>query len=489
MGRLHEGSKVHAIVRGILDKQHGIFERQCLLAFDDEALDRRLNDFAPQGDAEVAFAHEAGTLWLAVMRGQSTVDTEARARVLYRDAAAAKLVLLSIEATTLQAMAALGRGDVEAALATARRASRMARTEALPEAEHLANLVLARVRRHDGKPHLAVRILASLARLSPPLWHAFIAWELLLAGGLVAAGELTQTLRPATTKGIHDHSYEAVFALTAVLGAARDGQRNDFDAAAARLQRSVARLPDLAFEATLLTAALDASATPPDALKAWASTQSATLPLGLHGASPATPEQVIAFVVVHPQTAGRRILRAGLALAAQGVASPDDLTGSAREHFRTDTALAILAAAGEPGLSRDVLFQTIYGIAYAAGLHEGTFRVLVHRMRKRIEGFGEVLRDDDHFRLRVDRALIIPDPRCAQPTEDAVLRLLASRGAVSSEEIASELRVSVRAAQSALKQLMADGACSQERQGRQIQYRVDDTTFSEPTPYGSAPTS
>jgi hypothetical protein len=247
----------------------------------------------------------------------------------------------------------------------------------------------------------------------------------------------------------------------------------------------VAGWPALEDEASLVAAALDASAPPPAALATWAAAAAPALPFGLHGASPAPPEQAIAFVLARPDGPGRRFLRAGLALALGdgGTAPPDALSGSAREHYRTDTALAALAAAGPGGLPRDELFRAVYGLAYVPGLHEGSFRVLVHRMRKRVEGLAEVARDEEHFHLRVDRPVVIPDPRCTQPTEDAVLRLLASKGAVSSEEIASELRVSVRSAQAALKQLVSDGACSVERQGRQIQYRVDDTTFSEPTPY------
>jgi hypothetical protein len=70
----------------------------------------------------------------------------------------------------------------------ARRASRMARTEALPESEYLANIVLARMRRLAGFPYLAAHILTAVRRYASAPWHPWIAWELLLAGGLAGAG-------------------------------------------------------------------------------------------------------------------------------------------------------------------------------------------------------------------------------------------------------------------------------------------------------------
>jgi DNA-binding transcriptional ArsR family regulator len=453
-------------------------DRLSFLALDAEELERCAE--APAG-AEPGAA-EAARLWLAIGRGAAPTDAEARAKVLYREAAAAKQVLLSVEATSLQAMAALGAGDVEGALAAARRASRMARTEALPEAELLANLVLARVRRHTGKPHLASRILAALARLAPPPWHALIAWEALLSGGLEAGAALA-----GATRGAGSRSAAAAGALADALAAAQAGARAAFEDAGGRALAAVEGWDALTIEADALLAALDAARPAPAVLLPWARGAEPLAPLGLQGASPAAPEEAIAFVVVRPGAPGRRILRAGLALAAPDAISPHALAGSPREHYRTDTALAVLAGAGPAGLTRDELFGLVYGLPYAQRLHEGAFRVLVHRMRKRVEGLAEVAREADRLCLAPARPLIVPDPRCAQPTEAAVLRLLAARGAVGSDEIASELRLSVRATQSALKQLVEDGALQVERQGRHVQYRVDDTTFSEPTPYATRP--
>jgi DNA-binding transcriptional ArsR family regulator len=108
-------------------------------------------------------------------------------------------------------------------------------------------------------------------------------------------------------------------------------------------------------------------------------------------------------------------------------------------------------------------------------------------MRKRIEGVAEVVREGDRLELRVDRAFVVRDPRCVEPTVARVLRLLASRGASNAEDLASDLQVSQRTIQIALQHLVADGVCQQQRAGRAITYKVDDTTFSEPTPWAGTP--
>jgi DNA-binding transcriptional ArsR family regulator len=164
------------------------------------------------------------------------------------------------------------------------------------------------------------------------------------------------------------------------------------------------------------------------------------------------------------------------------------LSTAERIYGRTDAALSALALAGPAGMPQDEFFRSVYGFAFSPNIHRGSFNVLVHRMRNRVRGLGDVLRGDDRLALRIDRAFVVPDPRCVEPTVARVLRLLASRGACRAEELAQNLNVSQRTVQLALQQLLADGACQKERNGREIRYRVDDTTFCEPTPWaGTAP--
>jgi len=90
---------------------------------------------------------------------------------------------LAIEAVVLRAIAALLDEDLEEATTLARRASRMARTESLPQQEYLANVVLARVRRLRGNAPLATRILTALLEVASEPWRPWMAWELVLASG------------------------------------------------------------------------------------------------------------------------------------------------------------------------------------------------------------------------------------------------------------------------------------------------------------------
>ena len=102
---------------------------------------------------------------------------------LFALASASRDPRLVVEVTALRALVLASLAKTGDALTFARRASLMARTEAEPDAELLANIVLARMRRHVGKPHLAVRILDALARLVPHAPRAWLEWERLLAGG------------------------------------------------------------------------------------------------------------------------------------------------------------------------------------------------------------------------------------------------------------------------------------------------------------------
>jgi hypothetical protein len=456
-------------------------ERLALLAFDPEALARwrlvHLSLIEGLGLPELSARARAARVWTVALGGDARDDAEARE--LFREAGRLAMNGLAVEATAAQATILLDRGDLDGALATARRGSRMGRTEGILEEECLANLVLARVRRHLGKPHLASRILVGIEKMAPPSWRRWLSWERALAAGPEAA---PCGSAESASGAFVDRSGTGVWALRDLLAASSAGDRAAFADAGARLAAILAPVPALAQEAALLAAALDADATPPPALEGWARGDLPFVPGGLHGPSTASPDQPFAFVLARPGRGGRRFLRAGSAL----VSDSNLLAASSVEHYRTDTLLAALAIAGPAGVERTELFRSIYGIPYAAALHESVFRGLVHRSRRRIEGRGAITRDGERLLLDVEAPLVIPDPRCMPPTEECVLRLLATRGQAGSEDIAGELRISVRAVQAALKQLVEDGACHPERQGRAIVYRVDDTTFSEPTPYRTA---
>ena len=126
-------------------------------------------------------------------------------------------------------------------------------------------------------------------------------------------------------------------------------------------------------------------------------------------------------------------------------------------------------------------FEQAYEIPYEAEVHRGVFEVLLHRVRAYLEGAAELVRGDGRIALRLLRPVLVPDPRCAPPVYDRLLRILAREGRATASDAAKQIGLSVRAVQEALKSLAADGVCVGEKDGRQILYIVEDTTFSEPT--------
>ena len=101
--------------------------------------------------------------------------------------------------------------------------------------------------------------------------------------------------------------------------------------------------------------------------------------------------------------------------------------------------------------------------------------------RAHIEGLGEIVRDAGRLRMRVARAVAVPDPRCVQPTSEQVLRCIAREGKMAARDISDALGISVRSAQSALEELVQNGSCQRLKVGRAVEYAVEDTTFQEPT--------
>ena len=83
--------------------------------------------------------------------------------------------------------------------------------------------------------------------------------------------------------------------------------------------------------------------------------------------------------------------------------------------------------------------------------------------------------------LLLREPIIVPDMRCALPVADRVLRALATLGTTSATAAADSLRMPLRTVQAVLQQLVAEGACSIERDGRRVAYKIEDTTFTELT--------
>lgn len=383
--------------------------------------------------------------------------------------AAARSPAVVCDAASIRALATATAGDLEGATELARRASMMSRTEALHEPETLANLVLARVRRLTGRPFLATRILGALARFSSPAWRPWIDWEHTMASGAPA--------------GAAPEGDDAARLLAGAIELARLGNRSGF---AGAIDHARARVRDLAGHVADLDAARiaidpDADAGPLDGpLARWRRGLDDEVPRGLLGlTTSADPGDAAVFVLARPRVSGARLLGPGAPLVeAAGAAR---LPQMQRRQGRTDTALAVLALAGEEGLSDDQLFRAAYGFAFSHNVHGGVLDVLLHRARAHLGGAGEITRSRSVLALTVHAPLLLVDPRCAPHDDDRVLQLVARCGRMSAKDTSQQLGLPLRSAQAALEALVATGACTRERNGRAIEYRVDDTTFQEPT--------
>lgn len=442
------------------------------------------------GSGDVAVA--AARLWQRILSGEIN-GIDAAARDLGDEASRQSAAATVIDANVIRALAALSNGALDEAIELSRRASRMAQSEALSHHEYLANITLARVRRYSGRPHLALHILAALDRVAPATWSGWIGWECLLAGG---------TRPPRDT--LDFPSARAERPLRELLESARSGDRSKFDAAAEAALRAAQIWPALAAEVGGLVAALDPSAREiPESMAAWIRGETATIPFGLHGvgishAGDPKGEDATAYVLARPGQPGRRFLRPGLALAP-----PARMLGrdAVRSGARTETGIAALTLAGEGGDTRDAVFRRVYGFTFVPYRHRAVLDTLCHRMRALLGSAGDIRRDEAEtmaaaeagsvstsppattpsIALVLREAIVVRDMRCVLPVADRVLRSLALLGATSANSAAESLRMPLRTVQAVLQQLVAEGACTIERDGRRVAYRIEDTTFTEIT--------
>lgn len=418
--------------------------------------------------------------WLALMSGGAET-LEPTMADLFSLASASRDPRLVVEVTALRALVLASMGKAGDALVFARRASMMARTEAQPDAELLANLVLARMRRHAGKPHLAMRILDALARLVPDAPRAWLEWERLLAGGTSPDDSRSAPGDPTTTTTTM--ATAAALAGRRLLRAARAGARDDFERIAAELFAATAAWHDVQEEARALVTLLDADRAVQDLLRDFRHGDDEALRYGLFGARVAPDEQepgISVFAVARPGERGRRILVDGIGLfRAERIVACED--GARRAHGRTDAGLAMLVLAGPAPTAEAEFFRRVYGFAYSARTHRGVLDVLLHRMRKRIEPSGTIARTDGHLTLTLRMAIAVADPRCAPPAAARILSALARQPVATADGVAARLGITLRAAQLALQQLVSDGACVARRTGRHLEFQLCDSTFREPT--------
>lgn len=456
-----------------------LLELAHVVAWDAEALEATLALHRELGrtrslEARDAIAIGVGELWTALFRGEAPT---AAADDAFERASATKDPSLVVQTTALRAFATCASGDIAKATELARRASIMARNEGLPQEEYLAHLVLARVRRFGRQPHRALRILEALTRVASPPWQAWIRWEEVFAAGAPAR---LDALPAETTSAL------GTVRLSQSLASAGAGDRPSFDATSAELLEGLSRTAFAREEARQLILAL----TPHPAghrgaefpsLAAWQLGTSPLLPPPLHGfhlSAGQEPGSATAYVMVRPNAA-QRFLSHGKPMSSE--TDVESLPQSRRVEGRVETLVAILALAGDDGLTELECFAHAYGFAYVAERHRSAFDVLIHRARGYVEGRATIERSEGQLRLLRSSTFIVPDPRCSERVTDRLLRVLGARGEASARSIATELGISLRSAQEALHELANDGACDSRKSGRSVTYVVEDTAFSEPT--------
>ncbi len=447
--------------------------RLALLAFDPTRLERCCElydalrtEIASDPSELAASLARAWLRWLRVEPDEHALDLgaiAAQARALGQPA-------LVVEAQTLRALDALAAGDLQAAAELGRRASRMARTEAIPESEVLANVALARVRRAQNRPHLSLRILVALLPHAPPAWHDWIHWEA-VAAGLIRL-DLPRSSSPAAL-------------LAATLRAIGSGIAADVHPSAERLLGAVRAIAPLRHDALRALTLLVPGYAEPDAdVEAWRRGTSVETPVGLAGIAFApAPGRVeagtCAHVLVAPGAAARRVAPLAVPLESAN-AEVDPRPATPPGQPRTDEGLAVLALAGR-AIETSAYFRGVYEYDYEPGAHATMFGMHIHRMRSRLGDAGTVAREAGALTLVAARPMLIRDPRCGEPLAQQTLRLLARGGAESARKLATTLDVPLRTMQRVLAELVTDGDLARVQEGREIAYRVEDTTFSEPT--------
>lgn len=427
--------------------------------------------------------------WCSLLDGDGASAQHLASHLSFTASEAQEPALL-IEATSLRALSALSQGRLPEAIDIARTGSRMARTEELLVHEYLANIVLARVRRYSRRSYLSQRILDSLASVVPEPWFQWVSWELILAGVPMHAKALLSTRRSHLHEGVDDAGVDHAIRL---LDAAVTGETAcAFDEALA-LETSVAGWHDIGVEARTFVAALLPKRFPSDidrSTNAWLSGETDVVPAVIHGLC--IPDIDVdggclpAVVVVCGQEGARRILSRGLPLIHPAASEwiPELSLALGRAH----TAIATLALVGAGGLAPEELFQKVYGFEFVHSKHTGVLRTLLYRIRKEIDGRGRLLRRGSNFVLEPIDVLVTPEPRGVPEIEDLILRNLStSGGRASARTTAKTLGVPLRTVQAAMRRLVDDGICTVQREGRHIEYNLEDTTFAEPTLHRMAP--
>ena len=432
--------------------------RSAFVTFNHEALDRWANH-ANVGDSDVTATIVRGFVELFRSR---TTHAQSLFATAAQHAKRSQWAGALIEATIGDALCSLELERHDDALAAARRAFRMARTEELPHHEVFSAIALARTRRCAGMPHLAAHILSSLSELAPEPWLGWIAWETLLAGRETQVGGSNLTCSNAARS------------LVDCLRACAEGDRERFEAAVRNGHDALACVAPMAADFRALCAAVDLQSHATGSSQAFRELHSPVVPRGLRGLE--TPDHQTVAHVFSDGTRPLRLLHLGLGISlppGTPVLSASDVPG-----MRTTSA--VIALLRTTSVDESSFFRNLYGFELEP-VHRAVLDTLLHRVRATVAHVATLERNTNQLRLVIRQPFAIWDPACASPLTDRLLRLLASQGPKNPDDAAEHLGYSRRSVYDALKLLVEEGACRRAREGRRVRYVVEDSAFSAPT--------
>lgn len=410
--------------------------------------------------------------WAALFDGGARAALTAATRI-EGEAREARMPAQVVMAASLVAWAHASLGDLGDASSHARRASRMGRVEGIFDPECVAHAVLARVRRLTGHPHLAARILGALSQHMPHERHGWLDWERTMAGVQVTSSPTA----PLTADALPIRRGTQL--LQGTIQAARHGRSSACREKLAALLDTP--LPALGDDAAAFAAAVDTSRSEA-LLERWSRGAEAAIPgvlSGLlHHRLASSTDSARCYVWAHPGSKGRRIAPLGVSLLSPPF---EQLPQTRALQGRNESIVSALALAGPEGLGEDVLFESVFEFAYRAEQHRGSLEVALHRARKYVKGVGRIELRDQRVTLEPTTSFVVPDPRGRDLLSDRLLCAIADRKEARVTDLADRLQISLRVARIRLAALEEQGSCVAERRGRELVYRVEDTTFSDTT--------
>ena len=314
----------------------------------------------------------------------------------------------------------------------ARRAAQRSRTEGFVEYELLCSLVLARARRVQGRSFLAQTLLSALARSYPTGWATWVEAERSFAGlpTLRANSRLGRTLN----------------------GLYRSPSSVRWD--------ELSKLQRFRDEATKLAMMLGSPGP---------RCHSLPVPFGL---SDAYAVDAPADYVLEPGQSGY--------LRFASARNEETVVNAFANGEQPACGLCALAEAYPSSVPVDAWFERAFARPHRSSEHGEVVRSTLRRMRQLLPDGASIVREGHNLGLRTDESLVFPHPRARTSIEDRVLACI-GRGQRSSKEIANELAVSARTVQLALQRLTEDSLCTASKEGRQVRYEVEDTSFFSPT--------